>query len=247
MAKNQCKLTNENLEALRLACSELGYLRRDEPNQSKLHEETGLDTATIRKILSGAICQCKNIETLVETLKSQLEESGKKSYFAEPYCAEFPTTRSKKSSQSNPIKVSASEIAKLAFQAANPQKDDLSKQFTAEALNNLQVLQTLIWEQLQEKPGVEAIRQEFEQTQRMTPEQIAQMATLLEAAMVEDPKFADEIQQLVQAIDEGRLDEQSGRMWNQIINGENSEGYQFEVTGSSTAYIGGKHYHGKQD
>lgn len=143
--------------------------------------------------------------------------------------------------------MSAKQVVKLVFQEAYPNNVDLSKQFTAEALNNLQVLQTLIWEQLQEKPGVEAIRQEFEQTQRMTPEQVAQMATLLESAMNEDPKFADEIQQLAQTIDEGRLDEQSGRVWNQIINGENNEGYQFEVTGSSTAYIGGKHYHGKQD
>ena len=95
---------------------------------------------------------------------------------------------------------------------------------------------------LRGKPRIEEVKSSLEQTQKITPEQINQIAAYLQVAMDEDPQFASEIQLMAQQINAGRIQDNSSMEQN---NYDDARGWQTKVEGG-TAYIGEIHMHGKE-
>lgn len=135
----------------------------------------------------------------------------------------------------DPLTLSASAIAALALQKfIEAGAGDLAKHFTAEAIAKMDILRKRIWAKLSGKPRVEEVKATLEQTQKITPEQINQIAAYLQVAMDEDATFAHDLQVLAQEINAGKLLDQSTMTQN---NYGNAKGWQTKVEGG-TAYIG---------
>ncbi len=134
--------------------------------------------------------------------------------------------------------LTASKIAELAFQKfLESGAGELGKKFTTDAIAKMDILRKRIWVKLRGKPRVEEVKATIEQTQKITPEHIHQIAAYLQVAMDEDPQFANEIRLLAQEINAGKLVDQSHMT--QTIH-DNARGWQTKVEGG-TAYIGEIH------
>lgn len=136
----------------------------------------------------------------------------------------------------DPTILTASAIASLAFQKfLESGTGELGKKFTTDAIAKMDTLLKRIWSKLRGKPQVEEIKTSIEQTHKMTPEQIDQIATYLQVVMDEDFQFADEIQLLTKEIKAGKLIDQSnvnqnifeGQGWQAKVNEGNV--YQAET------------------
>lgn len=135
----------------------------------------------------------------------------------------------------------AGKIAELACQKfLESGAGELGKKFTTEAIAKMDILLKRIWTKLRGKPRVEEVKAAIDQTQKITPEQIHQIAPYLQVAMDEDPQFANDIRLLAQEINAGKLVDQS-HMTQNIY--DNARGWQTKVEGG-TAYIGEIHQYG---
>jgi hypothetical protein len=137
--------------------------------------------------------------------------------------------------------LTASAIAALAFQKfLESGAGELGKKFTTEAIAKMDTLLKRIWAKLRGKPRVEEVKGAIEQTKKITPEQVNQIAAYLQVAMDEDSQFANDIQLLAQEINAGKLIDQSHMIQNIY---DNAKGWQTKVEGG-TAYIGEIHQYG---
>ncbi|MEM8610426.1 MAG: hypothetical protein AAGF93_00295 [Cyanobacteria bacterium P01_H01_bin.105] len=140
--------------------------------------------------------------------------------------------------------LTASAIATLAFQKfLETGAGELAKKFSTEAIAKMDTLLKRIWAKLRGKPRVEEVKAAIDQTQKIAPEQVNQIAAYLQVAMDEDPQFARDIQMMAQEINAGKLVDQSSMTQN---NYDQAKGWQTKVEGG-TAYIGEIHIQGKQD
>ncbi|MEO0406792.1 MAG: hypothetical protein AAF289_05520 [Cyanobacteria bacterium P01_A01_bin.135] len=138
--------------------------------------------------------------------------------------------------------LAAGAIASLAFQKfVEAGAGELAKRFTAEAIAKMDVLRKRIWVKLRGKTRVDDVKARLEQGQKVTPEQVNQIAAYLQVAMDEDPQFARDVQVLAQEIKAGRLVDQSHMTQN---NYDHAKGWQTKVEGG-TAYIGENHIQDK--
>lgn len=138
--------------------------------------------------------------------------------------------------------LTASAIATLAFQKfIESGAGELAKKFTTEAIAKMDTLLKRIWAKLRGKPRVEEVKAAIDQTHKITPEQVNQIAVYLQVAMDEDPQFANDIRLLAQEIKAGKLVDQS-HMTQNIY--DQAKGWQTKVEGG-TAYIGEIHIQGK--
>ncbi len=140
--------------------------------------------------------------------------------------------------------MTASAIANLAFQKfLETGAGELAKKFTTEAIAKMDTLLKRIWVKLRGKPRVEEVKVAIDQTHKITPEQVNQIAAYLQVAMDEDSQFAHDILLLAQEINAGKLVDQS-RMTQNIY--DQAKGWQTKVEGG-TAYIGEIHIQGKSE
>ncbi len=138
----------------------------------------------------------------------------------------------------------ASAIASLAFQKfIESGAGELAKKFSTEAIAKMDTLLKRIWGKLRGKPRIEEVKTAVKQTQKITPEQVNQIAAYLQVAMDEDPQFANDVRLLAQEINAGKLIDQSTMTQN---NYDQARGWQTKVEGG-TAYIGEIHIQGKPD
>lgn len=136
------------------------------------------------------------------------------------------------------ITLTASAIATMAFQKfIESGAEELTKKFSAEALTKMDTLLKQIWRKLRGRSRVEEIRTSIEQTHRVTPEQVNQIAAYLQVAMDEDPQFAKDIRLLAQEINAGKLFDQSNMTMHVH---DQAKGWQTKVEGG-TVYIGEIH------
>lgn len=140
--------------------------------------------------------------------------------------------------------LTASAIATLAFQKfIESGAGELAKKFSTAATAKMDTLLKRIWAKLRGKARAEEVKAAIAQTQKITPEQVNQIAAYLQVAMDEDPQFASGIQMLAQEINAGKLVDQSTMVQN---NYDQAKGWQTKVEGG-TAYIGEIHIQGKPD
>lgn len=143
----------------------------------------------------------------------------------------------------DPASLTAAAIATLACQKfIESGAGELAKKFTTDAIVTMESLLKRIWTKLRSKPRVEAVKAAIEQTHKITPEQINQIAAYLQVAMDEDPQFAQEVRLMAQQINAGKIQDNSSMVQN---NSDNARGWQTKVEGG-TAYIGEIHMHGKE-
>ena len=141
------------------------------------------------------------------------------------------------------VSLTAGTIATLAFQKfIEAGAGELAKKYTTDAIAKMESLLKRILTKLRGKPRIEEVKSSLEQTQKITPEQINQIAAYLQVAMDEDPQFASEIQLMAQQINAGRIQDNSSMEQN---NYDDARGWQTKVEGG-TAYIGEIHMHGKE-
>jgi hypothetical protein len=101
----------------------------------------------------------------------------------------------------DPVSLSAGAIATLAFQKfIEAGAGELAKKYTTDAIAKMESLLKRIWTKLRGKPRIEEVKASLEQTQKITPEQINQIAAYLQVAIDDDPQFADEIRLMAQQI-----------------------------------------------
>jgi len=144
----------------------------------------------------------------------------------------------------DPVTLTASAIATLAFQKfLESGAGELGKKFTTEAIARMDILMKRIWVKLRGKARVEEVKSEIEQTNKISPEQVNQIAAYLQVAMDEDLQFAKDIRLLAQEINAGKLIDQSNMTQNIY---DQAKGWQTKVEGG-TAYIGEIHIQGKPD
>ena len=140
--------------------------------------------------------------------------------------------------------LTASAIANLAFQKfIESGAGELAKKFSTEAIAKMDTLLKRIWSKLRGKPRVEEVKAVIDQTHKVTPEQVNQIAAYLQVVMDEDPQFANDIKVLAQEIKAGKLVDQS-HMTQNIY--DQAKGWQTKVEGG-TAYIGEIHIQGKPE
>ncbi|NEQ53502.1 MAG: hypothetical protein F6K11_25760 [Leptolyngbya sp. SIO3F4] len=140
--------------------------------------------------------------------------------------------------------LTASAIANLTFQKfIESGAGELAKNFSTEAIAKMDTLLKRIWAKLRGKPRVEEVRASINQTQKITPEQVNQIAAYLQVAMDEDHQFANDIQLLAQEVNAGKLSDQSTMIQNIY---DQAKGWQTKVEGG-TAYIGEIHVYGQPD
>jgi hypothetical protein len=140
--------------------------------------------------------------------------------------------------------LTASAIANLAFQKfIESGAGELAKKFSTEAIAKMDTLLKRIWFKLRGKPRVEEVKVAIDQSHKITPEQVNQIAAYLQVAMDEDPQFANDIRLLAQEINAGKLVDQS-HMTQNIY--DQAKGWQTKVEGG-TAYIGEIHIQGKPE
>jgi len=138
--------------------------------------------------------------------------------------------------------LTAGAIATLALQKfIESGMGELSKKFSTEAIAKMDTLLKRILAKLRGKPRVEEVKATIDHNQKITPEQINQIAAYLQVAMDEDPQFARDIQTLAQEISAGKLIDQSNMVQN---NYDQAKGWQTKVEGG-TAYIGEIHIQDK--
>lgn len=140
--------------------------------------------------------------------------------------------------------LTASAIATLAFQKfIESGAGELAKKFSTDAIAKMDTLLKRVWSKLRGKPRVEEVKAVIEQSYKITPEQVNQIAAYLQVAMDEDPQFANDIRILVQEINAGKLVDQS-HMTQNIY--DQAKGWQTKVEGG-TAYIGEIHIQDKSE
>jgi hypothetical protein len=138
----------------------------------------------------------------------------------------------------DPVTLTAGTIATLAFQKfVESSAGELAKKYTADAIAKMESLLKRIWTKLRGKPRIEEVKASLEQTHKITPEQINQIAAYLQVAIDDDPQFADEIRLMAQQINAGKIQDNSSMV--QHIS-DNGKGWQTKVEGG-TAYIGEIH------
>lgn len=143
----------------------------------------------------------------------------------------------------DPVSLTAGAIATLAFQKfVESGAGELGKKYTTDAIAKMESLLKRIWTKLRGKPRVEEVKASIEQTHKIAPEQINQIAAYLQVAMDDDPQFADEIRLMAQQINAGKIQDNSSMVQN---NSDNARGWQTKVEGG-TAYVGKIHMHGKE-
>jgi hypothetical protein len=140
--------------------------------------------------------------------------------------------------------LTASAIATLALQKfIESGSGELAKKFSTEAIAKMDTLLKRIWARLRGRPRVEEVKAAIDQTQKITPEQVNQIAAYLQVAMDDDPQFAADLRMLAQEINAGKLLDQSHMTQN---NYDQARGWQTKVEGG-TAYIGEIHIQGKPE
>jgi hypothetical protein len=145
----------------------------------------------------------------------------------------------RKITMTDPIMLTASAIATLAFQEfIKSGAGELAKKFTGDAIAKMGQLRELIWNRLRGKHP--AAEQALEQAIAGEQEGIDTVATLLGVEML-DREFEGPVRAIAQEINAGRLLDQSSMVQN---NYDNARGWQTKVEGG-TAYIGEIHISGK--
>jgi hypothetical protein len=140
--------------------------------------------------------------------------------------------------------LTASAIATLALQKfIESGAGELAQKFSTEAIAKMDTLLKRIWARLRGRPRVEEVKAAIDQTQKITPEQVNQIAAYLQVAMDDDPQFAADLRMLAQEINAGKLLDQSHMTQN---NYDQARGWQTKVEGG-TAYIGEIHIQGKPE
>jgi hypothetical protein len=140
--------------------------------------------------------------------------------------------------------LTASAIATLALQKfIESGAGELAKKFSTEAIAKMDILLKRIWARLRGRPRVEEVKAAIDQAQKITPEQVNQIAAYLQVAMDDDPQFATDLRMLAQEINAGKLLDQSHMTQN---NYDQARGWQTKVEGG-TAYIGEIHIQGKPE
>jgi hypothetical protein len=136
--------------------------------------------------------------------------------------------------------VTASVIATLAFQKfIESGAGELAKKFTGAAISKMDELRQKIWDKLRGKSSrVDEALAQVEQGNRAALETIAKH---LDVLMDENPDFAREVQAIAQAINAGKLLDQSSMTMHVH---DQAMGWQTKVEGG-TAYIGVQHFHEK--
>lgn len=143
----------------------------------------------------------------------------------------------------DPVSLTASAIVTLACQKfIESGAGELARKFTTDAIVTMESLLKRIWTKLRGRSRIEEVKAAIEQTQKITPEQISQIAAYLQVVMDDDPQFANEIRLMAQQINAGKIQDNSVMVQN---NSDNARGWQTKVEGG-TAYIGEIHMHGKE-
>ncbi|NJL22758.1 MAG: hypothetical protein HC895_21165 [Leptolyngbyaceae cyanobacterium SM1_3_5] len=142
----------------------------------------------------------------------------------------------------DPVSLTAGAIATVAFQKfIESSAGELGRKYTMDAIAKMESLLKRIWTKLRGKPRIEEVKASLEQTHKITPEQINQIAAYLQVAMDDDKQFADEIRLMAQQINAGKIQDNSSMVQN---NSDNAKGWQTKVEGG-TAFIGENHIHGR--
>lgn len=137
--------------------------------------------------------------------------------------------------------LTAAAIADLAFKKfIESGAGELAKKFTEGAIAKMDALRQKIWNKMRGKPTAEAALTSVEQGSKA---EFDRLIAYLQVAMDDDRQFADEIQSMAQEIRAGKIQDNSSMIQN---NYDSSTGYQTKVEGG-TAFVGGTHYHGKND
>jgi hypothetical protein len=134
--------------------------------------------------------------------------------------------------------ITASALAALAFQKfIESGAGELAKKFTVAAISKMDELRQKIWDKLRSKsPRVDEALTRVERGDR---DALATIARNLDVVMDENPDFAREVQAIAQAINAGKLLDQSSMTMHISDQGR---GWQTKVEGG-TAYIGEQHFH----
>jgi hypothetical protein len=136
--------------------------------------------------------------------------------------------------------IAASTIATLAFQKfIESGAGELAKKFTGAAIVKMDELRQKIWDKLRGRsPRVDEALTQAEQGDRAA---LTTIARNLDVAMDEDLDFAREVQAITQAINAGKLLDQSSMT---MYISDHARGWQTKVEGG-TAYIGEQHFNEK--
>ncbi len=130
----------------------------------------------------------------------------------------------------------ATVIATLAFTKA---LEKTVENFTEDAIAKMDELRQRIWDKLRDDSRAVDALTAVEQGNK---EELQTVSVHLMYAMKENPQFAHEVQVLAQAINAGKLQDNSSM--NQH-NYDHSTGYQTKNVGGQN-FVGGTHYHGTQ-
>lgn len=131
----------------------------------------------------------------------------------------------------DPLTFTATTIAALAFTKALEKTVEM---FTETALTKMDELRQKIWEKLLGNANAEKAITSVEQGNKAELEKVA---GYLQHAMLEDKRFAAEVQVLAREINAGKLQDNSSMTQS---NYNNARGWQTKVDGG-TAYIGEIH------
>jgi hypothetical protein len=134
--------------------------------------------------------------------------------------------------------ITGSVLATLAFQKfIESGAGEFAKKFTQAALSKMDELRQKIWDKLRGKsPRVDEALTQVERGDRAALETIAKN---LDVVMDEHPDFAREVQAIAQAINAGKLLDQSSMT---MYVSDQARGWQTKVEGG-TAYIGEQHFY----
>jgi hypothetical protein len=135
----------------------------------------------------------------------------------------------------------AAKITELAFQKfIESSAGELAKKFTENAIAKMDDLRKKIWARLRGKPGVETALSKVEK--EGSKADLENIAAYLQVAMLEDPKFAADIQAIAHEI---TLEQkQDNSTMTQINYGGTN--YQTKTGDNNTNFFGGTHQHGQK-
>lgn len=131
----------------------------------------------------------------------------------------------------DPLTFTATAIAALAFTKALEKTVEM---FTETALTKMDELRQKIWEKLRGNANAEKA---ITSVERGNEAELEKVAGYLQYAMLEDERFAAEVQVLAREINAGKLQDNSSMTQS---NYNNARGWQTKVDGG-TAYIGEIH------
>ena len=132
--------------------------------------------------------------------------------------------------------LTAAAIADLAFKKfVEAGAGELARKFTESAIAKMDQLRQRIWDKLRGKPTAEAVLTEIEQGNLAERDRLI---AYLQVAMDDDREFAEEIQQLAQEIQIGKIQDNSSMVMNISDQGT---GYQ---TRNEVTNQGGENYTG---